>query len=158
MEVVFDHIQKYLYSEKEFEVRIGLIMLLDHFLKYDENGRKMPRKMAVGIADITEGYEETQGAYTDQILQIVSRPFTQGYYAQMAAAWLVAECFVTFPQTTFQILKLWESGMKMQESGKEKAQLPDTFTYNKALQKICESKTPDEEVKKLIKGMKCLKK
>jgi hypothetical protein len=48
--------------------------------------------------------------------------------------------------------------MKMQESGKEKAQLPDTFTYNKALQKICESKTPDEEVKKLIKGMKCLKK
>ena len=78
--------------------------------------------------------------YLERILRVLNREYTQGYYAQMAAAWTLAEAFVTFPYETFQMLL---NDCKM-----------DTWTYNKALQKICESKNPDEEVKKVIKTLR----
>lgn len=137
-EEMYQHIKKYIYSDSEFEVRVGLILLLDHYVKLDENGKKMPRKRAVGLADI--GIAKGGGKYTQIILDDVNRPFNQGYYAQMAAAWLLAECFVTFPKAAYEFLK---SENKL-----------DNFTYNKALQKICESRTPDDEVKNIIRGMK----
>lgn len=137
-EEMYQHIKKYIYSDREFEVRVGLILLLDHYVKLDENGKKMPRKRAVGLADI--GIAKGGGKYTQIILDDVNRPFNQGYYAQMAAAWLLAECFVTFPKAAYEFLK---SENKL-----------DNFTYNKALQKICESRTPDDEVKNIIRGMK----
>ncbi len=152
-EEMYQHLEKYIYSDKEFEVRVGLIMLLDHYVKIDEQGKKVSRKMSVGLADIgvdaesadsaesTDGMNSSAfGRYTKTILDAVNRPFVQGYYAQMAAAWLLAECFVTFPETTFKFLK---SDNKL-----------DCFTYNKALQKICESRTPDDEVKKVMRSMK----
>lgn len=137
-EKVWEHIQLLLYSEKEFEVRVGLIVLLSHFLKFDNEDRKIKRKHSVTMEDVENEKEET-GIYTERILRCLGREFVQGYYAQMAAAWLTAECFVTFPYRTMAFLK--NSGM-------------DTFTYNKALSKICESRTPTEAVKKVIKLMK----
>ncbi|MBO5459923.1 MAG: DNA alkylation repair protein, partial [Lachnospira sp.] len=83
--------------------------------------------------------DDEKGLYTEQILKCLDRNFLQGYYAQMAAAWLAAECFVTFPHRTMVFLR--DCGM-------------DNFTYNKALSKICESRIPSDEVKQLIKTMK----
>lgn len=134
----WQHIQKFLYSEQEFEVRVGLIILLDHFLKCDDAGKKLPRRRSVSVCDLRSA-EEENGLYIERILETLNRSFTQGYYAQMAAAWLTAECFVTFPKKTWEFL----NSNKM-----------DKFTYNKALQKICESRTPDEEVKILIRSLK----
>lgn len=142
-EQVYQHIQKYLFSNKEFEVRVGLILLLDHFLKCDEKGEKLPRRRSIECSDILgeEGHEREpeEGLYIDRILDVLNRPYPQGYYAQMAAAWLTAECFVTFPEKTWDFLK--DNQM-------------DLFTYSKSLQKICESRIPSDEVKKLIRAKK----
>lgn len=140
-EDVFNHIKKYLYSEKEFEVRVGLIMLLDHFLKCDKDGNKIARKRKVTIKDVGNTEEKT-GKYTEIILDICNRSFNQGYYASMAAAWLIAECFVIFPYTTMKFIE--NNNM-------------DSVTLNKSIQKICESKTPDDEVKQFIKKYKVQK-
>ena len=83
--------------------------------------------------------EDSGNPYLEKIFSVLDRPFTQGYYAQMAAAWLTAECFVMFPAQTMRFLI--KSGM-------------DDFTYNKALSKICESRNPAPEVKARIKSMK----
>lgn len=158
-EQMYQHIKKYIYSDKEFEIRVGLILLLNHYVKLDHQGKKMTRKRAVGLADIgvvkdsANGGEDNctdtgklldvsggLGKYTQVILDDVNRPFNQGYYAQMAAAWLLAECFVTFPKAAYEFLK----------SDNEL----DDFTYGKALQKICESRIPDDEVKNIIRSMK----
>lgn len=142
-ECVWEFLQPYLWSEKEFEVRVGLILLLTHFLKYDKQGKKVSRKKVVSMMDMEkdmrrENYE--QYPYLEQILEILNREYAQGYYAQMAAAWTVAEAFIAFPYETYRML-LHDCKL-------------DTWTYNKALQKICESKNPDEKVKKVIKALR----
>lgn len=144
-EEMYRHIEKYIYSDKEFEVRVGLILLLNHYVRIDGQGKKISRKRSVTLADMGIDKDSADsgsslGKYTKTILEALNRPFVQGYYAQMAAAWLLAECFVTFPKTAYEFL-----------NGDNKL---DDFTYNKALQKICESRIPEDEVKNIIRGMK----
>ena len=66
---------------------------------------------------------------------------SNGYYTQMAAGWLLAECFVTFPLDTWRYLKD-KKNMKL-----------DNVSYKKAIRKICESLTPDDEVKKVVREL-----
>lgn len=148
-EQTWAHIRQYLYSDKEFEVRVGLILLLNHFLKTDADGGKMPRRKSLTMQELglekgtgdkaDRENKEVPGAYIKRILEVLDRPFGQGYYARMAAAWLTAECFVTFPRHTLAFL--------------QNSRLDDE-TFHKALQKICESKIPDTEVKAFIKTLK----
>lgn len=142
-EETWEFLQPYLYSEKEFEVRTGVILLLDHFLKYDKNGKKVPRKRTITMEDVKKDTWEKnreEFPYLEQILAVLNREYDQGYYAQMAAAWTTAECFVTFPYETAQMLT-------------ENCRM-DAWTRRKALQKICESRNPDEEVKQYIRQEK----
>lgn len=162
-ERVFENIQRYLNSDKEFEVRVGLIILLDHFLKVDGNGNKAKRKRVVSENDIeaSKVFDEN-GLYIDKILDIINRQYTQGYYAMMAAAWLTAECFVVFPAKTYTFLKATSLQLNNRENNiiddsenvNDKIYCMDKVTFNKALQKICESLIPDDNVKKLIKQLK----
>ena len=62
-----------------------------------------------------------------------------GYYVKMAIAWAISVAFVKFPETTIIYLK--NNNL-------------DDWTYNKALQKICESLRVSKETKKIIKAMK----
>lgn len=133
---VWEHLQKYIYSKKEFEVRTALIILLTQFLKYDKNGKKIQRRRIINMEDVLGKTIQDDGAYTKKIFEALDRPFTQGYYAQMAAAWLTAESFIMYPYTTVCFMKNCKF---------------DTFTYNKAITKICESKNPSPEVKQWIK-------
>ncbi len=147
-EELWAFLQDYLYSEKEFEVRVGIILLLTQYLRYDVSGEKRPRNKEVHRADFAENAVNIEKAaqnreqypYLEKILAVLNRPFSQGYYAQMAAAWTAAEAFVFFPYETHKML-----------TGENKM---DNRTYNKALQKICESHNPDAEVKRYIKGLK----
>lgn len=139
---VLAHIEKYLCSDKEFEVRAGLILLLDHYVKIDEKGKKKARKRTLNLSDLDDSTEQ-KGRYLGQILTYLNRPFTQGYYAGMAAAWLVAECFVTYPCHTACFLSDSAASGNM-----------DLFAYNKAIQKICESRIPSDEVKQFIRTKK----
>lgn len=133
-EKTWDFLQPYLYSKEEFPVRVGLIMLLSHFIKLGEDGKKISRKRQITMEDL-QGTEE-RGLYTEKIFGVLDREFTEGYYAQMAAAWLLAELFVTYPVRTMRGLA--ELGL-------------DAFTRKKAVQKIRESRIPSLEVKKYLK-------
>lgn len=140
---VWRFLQNYLYSEKEFEVRVALITLLAQYLKYDRKGKKLSRRRTITMGDVgqdTQKENRENFPYMEEILRVLNRPYTQGYYAQMAAAWTTAEAFVTFPYETAKMLR-------------EDCKL-DVWTYNKALQKICESRNPDEEVKAYVRSLK----
>ena len=57
----------------------------------------------------------------------------------MAVAWAISLCFVKFEEKTMNYIK----NNKL-----------DDFTYNKSLQKICESLRVDKDMKAIIKSMK----
>jgi len=135
-EKTWDFLQPYLKSGEEFPCRVGLIMLLNHFVKLGEDKKKITRKRSVTMADL-QGQEET-GGYLEPILQALDREFTEGYYAQMAAAWLLAELFVTYSVRTLRGLRELHL---------------DAFTRKKAVQKIRESRIPDKEVKAYLREM-----
>ncbi len=65
------------------------------------------------------------------------------YYVKMAVAWAITSCFTAFPVMTMIYLK---------------ANDLDDFTYNKALQKITESRQVNPEMKVRIRCMKRKKK
>lgn len=138
-ERTFSFIMSYFHSGKEFYVRVSLLIMMQHLLKCDEHGKTIPRKRNVTVKDMNHK-EEIPGKYIIPILELLNREFQEGYYASMAASWLVAECFCIFPYHTTCFLK---SNPSM---GKE--------TYNKAIQKICESRIPEDEVKALLRQMK----
>lgn len=147
-DAVWEFLQPYLYSDKEYEVRAALILLLSQYLKYDKDNKKIPRNRKVCMADIADSFPNKECSvsvradypYLEKILHTLNREFHQGYYAQMAAAWLAAEAFVCFPYETNQMLAC-------------DCRL-DTWTYNKTLQKIRESLNPDKEVKEYMKKLK----
>ena len=111
-EAVWDFIQTYLKSSKEFEIRFAVVIILNYYITED---------------------------YIDIVLETLDKVRHDGYYVKMAMAWAISVCFVKFEQKTMLYLK--NNNL-------------DDFTYNKSLQKICESLRVDKETKALIKSMK----
>lgn len=111
-EKMWDFLQVYLHSEKEYEIRFGLVMLLSYFISKD---------------------------YITRVLQAIDQAKANGYYVKMAAAWVLSVAYVKFPKETMSYLK--QNNL-------------DDFTYNKALQKICESFRVCQEDKAVIRRMK----
>ena len=77
--------------------------------------------------------------YIDLVLKTLDNIKHDGYYVKMAVAWAISMCFVKFEEKTMAYLK--DNSL-------------DDFTYNKSLQKICESLRIDKNTKELIKSMK----
>lgn len=77
--------------------------------------------------------------YIEQVLDLLLQVHHEGYYVKMAVAWAISLCFVKFEEKTMNYLK----NNKL-----------DDFTYNKSLQKICESLRVDKDTKAIIKSMK----
>ena len=103
-------VEPLLKSRNEFAVRAGLVCLLDLYVKPD---------YLLLIFDRIESLDDRQE-----------------YYAKMAIAWLLAECFIKFPDETFAYLK---------------SSTLDKWTFNKAISKICDSFRVDPDAKKQIK-------
>ena len=78
MEYMWLFLQKYLKSDKEFELRFAIVMMLDFY--------------------ITE-------EYIDKVLEILNNVKHKGYYVKMAIAWTIQVAFVKFPEKTFELLK-----------------------------------------------------
>ena len=74
---VYDFINPYLKSEKEFEVRFAVIMLLSFYIKEE---------------------------YIDEVLSIMEKITNKAYYVQMAVAWTISVCYVKFPEKTEEFL------------------------------------------------------
>jgi 3-methyladenine DNA glycosylase AlkD len=76
--IVWDFLQPYLKSDKEFEIRFAVIMMLAHY--------------------ITD-------TYIDEVLKLLDQVRHEGYYVKMGVAWAVSVCFVKYPGKTMTYLK-----------------------------------------------------
>lgn len=77
-EAVWEFIQPYLNSDKEFEIRYGVVMLLNYFIDDD---------------------------YIDRVLLILDRITHDGYYTKMAVAWALSYCFIKYWDKTLKYFK-----------------------------------------------------
>lgn len=76
-EECLEFLKPYLDSEKEFEVRFAVVLLLNYYIN------------------------ETYIQETYRLLDRVKHP---GYYVKMAVAWAVSVCYVEFPEKTHRYL------------------------------------------------------
>lgn len=74
---VWEYMQKYINSKKEFEKRFAIIILMDYYLT-DE--------------------------YIDKVLEIYNKIDSDQYYVQMGIAWAISVCFVKYREKTRKIL------------------------------------------------------
>lgn len=111
-EKVFRFLQPYLTSDQEFEQRFAAVMLLDYYI--DER-------------------------WLSRTLHSLEQIRAKHYYAKMAVAWAMAECYLKYPDTVMPILK--ENRL-------------DADVQNKTLQKIMESRVISPETREQIRAMK----
>jgi 3-methyladenine DNA glycosylase AlkD len=77
-EWVWDFIVPYLLSEKEYEVRFAVVMLLNFFI---------------------------EESYINRILQLLDNVIHEGYYAKMAVSWAFSICYIKLPEPTIVYLR-----------------------------------------------------
>lgn len=75
---MWNFIQSYLKSNKEFEIRFGVVMILDYYIE-DE--------------------------YLEKDFEIFDSITSQDYYVQMAVAWAISICFIKFYDKTIKYLE-----------------------------------------------------
>ena len=73
-----DYLQKYMGSEKEYELRFAVVILMDYYIR-DE--------------------------YIDAVLEFLSAIKSSYYYVNMAAAWALSVAFVKYQSKTMPILE-----------------------------------------------------
>lgn len=77
--------------------------------------------------------------YLDEVLIQLEQETTEHYYIQMAVAWAVSIAYIKAPEKVLPFL--------------QHTMMP-TWNYNKAIQKICESRQIDAGTKALLRAMK----
>ena len=110
---VWDFVQSYLISDKEYQARFAIVILLAHFVNEE---------------------------YIDRVLAALDSVRQKDYYANMAVSWALCECYLKFPVKTLAYM----------QNGNFTAEV-----FNKAIQKICESRRVSLEDKA---ALRCLKK
>lgn len=78
LDLIWNFIQPYFKSKKEYYLRFVYVMCLDYFVKEE---------------------------FIDKIFEKINEFSDERYYSKMAVAWLVSVCCVKFPQKTFDYLK-----------------------------------------------------
>lgn len=106
-------IEALLVDEREFAVRAGLVLLK--------------------CGNVKEDYLHL---IFDRVESLAER---EEYYIRMAIAWLVAECFIKFPEVTMEYLKV--------------SSMPK-WTFNKTISKICDSYRVEDEMKDTLRQMR----
>lgn len=109
---MWEFIQNYFLSSKEYDNRFALVISLKYFLEKE---------------------------YIEKLFFILDNLKTKYYYVKMAEAWLLAELFIKFPYETY----VYMSNNNL-----------DKFTYNKAVQKICDSLRVSLNEKEKIKKIR----
>lgn len=77
-EEMFEYIQKYLNSNREFELRFAIIMMMDYYLT---------------------------DKYIDSVFENINQIHNDGYYVKMGVAWLISVAFVKYEEKTREFLK-----------------------------------------------------
>ena len=74
---VWDFVMPYLNSSNEYEVRFGIVMLLNFFVEKE---------------------------YVVMVLRLFNSIKHEGYYSKMAVSWAISVCFIHFPCKTMKFL------------------------------------------------------
>ena len=77
--LVWDFIQPYFKSDKEYDIRFAYVILLSYYIDTD---------------------------FIDSVLKLIDEFKDKRYYAQMAAAWALSICYIKFPEKTLEYLKV----------------------------------------------------
>lgn len=77
-EEIWELIQKYIKSDKEFEIRFGIVMILGYYIDSE---------------------------YLEKDFDIFDKIKNEAYYVQMAVAWAISVCLVKFYYETVEYLK-----------------------------------------------------
>lgn len=75
---MWEFVRTYLKSNKEFELRFAIVMLLDFYITED---------------------------YIDEVLNELNNVNHTGYYVKMAVAWAISICYIKYPKETMELLK-----------------------------------------------------
>ncbi len=108
----------------------------DFILPYFESSKEFDVRFAVIM--MLDYYLTDE--YVDNVLEKLDQVSHEGYYVKMAVAWCLAEIGIKFNEKAMNYLK---SDNHL-----------DTFTFNKALQKMRESYRIDSKQKEILKQMK----
>ena len=76
--IVWEFLEKYLFSKKEFEIRFAVVMLLNFYIIDD---------------------------YVDKVIEKIEQIYIKDYYVQMAVAWLISVIYIKYPDKTINYLK-----------------------------------------------------
>lgn len=127
---IWQFLPEFLYARRDFDVRFGIVMIIDYYIKSEYLELLFPIFNQIGIFC--------------QLGYIYSSKGEDLYYVEMALAWAISICYIKYPERTMEYL---------QETQNQTDVLSD-FIYNKSLQKITESKCILPETKDIIKQMK----
>ena len=75
---IWGFISKYLESEKEFELRFAIVIILDYYINEE---------------------------YIDKVLKVLNSIHSDKYYVQMAVAWAISICLIKFYDKTVSYLQ-----------------------------------------------------
>lgn len=75
---VWEFLQKYLNSDKEFEVRFAVVIILDYYI---------------------------QEEYIYRVFEKLDSVHHEAYYVKMAVAWAVSICYIKYPEKTYSYLE-----------------------------------------------------
>ena len=106
--IIWPFLKKCMNSKEEYEVRFGVVMSMKYFI---------------------------DKAHIEELFGCLDSIHHDGYYAKMAVAWALSDCFVWYPQPTLDFL--------------QKNSLDD-LTYKYTLRKIRESDRVSDEMKHLL--------
>lgn len=76
-EQMWEFIAPYVSSEKEFEIRFAVVVMLNFYI---------------------------EEAYISSVLQLLDQVEHEGYYVKMAVAWALSNCYVKYPEPTMIFL------------------------------------------------------
>ena len=74
----WNFIKKYLKSNKEFEIRFAIVIILNYYINEK---------------------------YLYEVLKILNNIRHEGYYVKMAVAWAISICYIKYPKITMEFLK-----------------------------------------------------
>ena len=144
-EVITNYIDKFIPKINNWSVCDSFVSSLKITKKYKKEMFEYIRKYSFSseygtrfmLVMFTNYYVDID--YLPSIFNIINSFEIKDYYVKMAVAWLLSICYINYEELTIKYLK--------------KCKLDD-FTYNKALQKITESKRVSLDKKKEISNMK----
>lgn len=104
-ELVYEFIQRYLKSDKEFELRFAIVMLLDYYVT-DE--------------------------YVDEVIKIIDGiKNVQYYYVKMAIAWTLSVAYVRYPEKILEYLSEGNNNLEDDIYNKSLQKIIDSNRVNK---------------------------